>query len=82
MISVNDIISLQNSRHIQCLCGTKGFKGNMATKEDKDRIDAMHHLNIAVDKLKLAVKHGDAKSEKILSKLWFHRILNKGGVRC
>lgn len=64
MISVNDIISLQNSRHIQCLCGTKGFKGSMATKEDKDRIDAMHHLNIAIDKLKTAVQHGDEKSEK------------------
>ncbi len=80
MIRVNDIVALQNSRHIQCLTGANGFKGSMATKEDKDRMDAIHHLNIAIDKLKLAVQHGDEKSEKILSKLWFHRVLNKGGV--
>jgi hypothetical protein len=43
-------------------------------------MDAIHHLNIAIDKLKLAVQHGDEKSEKILGKLWFHRVLNKGGV--
>lgn len=82
MIRVNDIVALQNSRHVQCLIGSKGFKGSMATKENKDRLDAVHHLNIAVDKLKAAVQNGDEKSEKMLSSLWFHRILNKGGVSC
>lgn len=82
MIRVNDIIALQNSRHIQCLCGTKGFKGSMATKEDKNLIEAMHHLNVAVGKLKIAVKNGNQKSEELLSKFWFHRILSKGGLQC
>lgn len=82
MIRVNDIIALQNSRHVQCLCGDKMFKGKMATREDRDRVDAIRHLNTAVDKLKLAVTHGDEEAEKILSSLWFHRVLNKRGVRC
>ena len=80
MVRVDDIIALQNSRHIQCLIGSKVFKGNMATKEDKDMLDALHHLNIAVNKLKLAVKHGDEKAESSLSKLWFHRVLNRRGM--
>lgn len=82
MIRVNDIVAIQNSRHVQCLIGAKEFKGSMATKEDKNLIEAMRHLNVAVDKLKIAVKNGNQKSEDLLSKLWFHRILSKGGVRC
>lgn len=82
MIRVNDIIALQNSKHVQCLIGTKVFKGTMATREDRDRLDAVHHLNVAIDKLKLAVQHGDEKAEKLLGGLWFHRVLNRGGVRC
>jgi hypothetical protein len=81
-MKLNDIIAARKSKYAHSIFKDRMFKGEMATREDKDLVSAIQHLNVAVDKLKSAASHGDEKAERLLGGMWFHRVLNKGGVRC
>lgn len=81
MIRVNDVVSMQNARQMQCFVG-KSYKGEMAVRQNRDKIEAIQHLNVAIDKLKSAVNRGDLEAENLLGKLFFHRVLGRNGVKC